>query len=334
MSKKKFLVFFLCFIMFFSYAFSDSIFVNAAEPYAFSLTLEQICSYYDIDVPSLSNSYWALFYNGSNYVIFNPRDTNLTVSVSSSGTYSFSGIGRRYTYTNSWSSNPMTSDYSSSWTTLDFLYSNFAVVFESGVDSVADSGLIDYYYPPAPVHTHEWSSAWSYHDLYHWHSCLNSDGLCDLSEPADMDSCAAHVFDDDLDVSCSVCAYIRVVDVPEPTETPIVSPTVTPTPSPTVTPKPSPTVSPTPSATPRPTVTPTPSVPGDSTYYPGGYDENGNWIGFTEFESLSLNYLHGIREDLSDCLWQMKNAVALLFILVVFETLKIVRSWVKGVGLK
>ena len=110
-----------------------------------------------------------------------------------------------------------------------------------------------------------------------------------------------------------------------PSVSPTVSPTPTNTPTPTVTPLPTNT------PTPRPTATPTPTPP---PFYTGGYDENGNWVGYTEFESTSLNYLQDMKILLGDILWYIKNMVALSLILVCFESLKIVRSWVKGVGLK
>lgn len=110
-----------------------------------------------------------------------------------------------------------------------------------------------------------------------------------------------------------------VTPVPTVSVAPTVATTPTVTPEPTATP------------TPRPTATPTPVPP---PYYVGDYDEDGVWVGYTEYEAATLNYLADFNDLLEDILWYQKNVVALLLILVCFEIHRLVRSWVKGVGLK
>lgn len=190
-------------------------------------------------------------------------------------------------------------------------------------------------------HEHEWSDEWSNDETYHWHVCGNSDGLCDLTKVSGMDGYAEHVYDDDLDVDCNTCGYIRETIVPDitpevtpditpeltPDVTPEVTPDVSPTETPTPTLSPTPTNTPTPTPTPRPTATPTPTPP---PFLPGGPDEDGNWVGYTEFEANSLNFLQDIKGLLQEVLWQLKNVVALLFVLVCFELLRMGKAWVKG----
>lgn len=197
-------------------------------------------------------------------------------------------------------------------------YSSFLVV-DSNIGNVSGYS-----------HSHEWSDTWSTDEEYHWHACTNSDGLCELTLPSEMDSFAEHVFDDDQDSDCNICGYTRVVITPTVTvfPSPSVSPTVVASPTPTVTP--APTNTPTPTPTPRPTATPSPTPP---PYVSGGYDEDGNWVGLTEFEATNLNFLQDIKGLLIEILWQLKNTVALLFVLVGFEIMRIVSAWIKG-GMK
>lgn len=127
--------------------------------------------------------------------------------------------------------------------------------------------------------------------------------------------------------TCTPTPLVSVSPVPSVTNTPVPTVTTTPTNTPTPTVTPTPTNTP----TPRPTATPTPTPP---PYFVGGEDENGNWVGYTEYEATTLNFLQDIKVLLVDVLWYLKNGVALLLILVGYETLKITRSWTKGVGLK
>lgn len=206
---------------------------------------------------------------------------------------------------------------------LNVFYTNFPITFYDPNNIYTFYGLDDFFF--SSEHVHEWSDTWSTDENYHWYECLNSDGLCDLISPADMDSYAVHEYDDDSDTDCSACGYIRTVETPD--ITPEVTPDLTPTETPTPTVTPGPTNTPTPTPTPRPTATPTPTPP---PFLVGGPDEDGNWVGYTEFEANTLNFLQDIKGLLLDILWWSKNTVALLFCLVGFECMRIVSAWIKG----
>lgn len=354
--RKKLLVLFLCLVMVFSVVAPMGTVAKAED----TLTYQQVMEYYgclnsfSYDVSEYE--YFVVFKLGSDYRFYffsGDNDFSFVRVTYNSNLYIYSSnyVGTFF-YNGSWHSGSQSAGdtvgtgYDISQ--FDFLYTNYSGVrFADGIDSTPDDSLIGYY---QPSHSHEWSDTWSNTADYHWHACLNSDGLCDITSPADMDSYGTHVFDDDSDTDCNTCGYSRTVAAPEvtpeitpdispeitpevspdPDVTPEVTPDVTPTETPTPSPTPAPTNTPMPTPTPRPTATPSPTPP---PYVSGGYDEDGNWVGLTEFEATNLNFLQDIKGLLIEILWQLKNTVALLFVLVGFEIMRIVSAWIKG-GMK
>lgn len=63
-------------------------------------------------------------------------------------------------------------------------------------------------------HEHDWATEWSTSATHHWHMC-NAAG-CDITDNAQKDGYAAHIYDDDLDTTCNACGYTRTVTQPEP----------------------------------------------------------------------------------------------------------------------
>lgn len=175
-----------------------------------------------------------------------------------------------------------------------------------------------------------------------------------------------HLFPDDdiLDYEGSVFQPTAApTPSPAPTGVPTPSPSVsaTPSPAPTGAPSPSPSASatpmptsaPTPTAaatpaptsalTPKPTATPTP-VPTFPTRQPSpspapfpslpGVPDGGGGDGTATGCALCVNVLLGISAKLDTALWHLECAVALLLILVVFGTMRVVSRWSKGVNVK
>ncbi len=64
--------------------------------------------------------------------------------------------------------------------------------------------VCQYEISPAVEHEHEMSEEWITDDQYHWHRCQKKNPSC--YHTADK---AEHDYDNDCDVSCNTCAYIR-----------------------------------------------------------------------------------------------------------------------------
>lgn len=64
-----------------------------------------------------------------------------------------------------------------------------------------------------PKHEHDWSDKWTFNETHHWHKCEAAG--CDITDDADKDGYAPHVFDDDQDTTCNVCGYVREVEPPK-----------------------------------------------------------------------------------------------------------------------
>ena len=76
-------------------------------------------------------------------------------------------------------------------------------------DSDAICNTCGYVRTIVPSHTHDWAAAWDNNDTHHWHECT-ADG-CDITDNAQKDGYAAHVYDNDADATCNTCGYIRSV---------------------------------------------------------------------------------------------------------------------------
>ena len=64
--------------------------------------------------------------------------------------------------------------------------------------------VCQYEISPAVEHEHEMSEEWITDDQYHWHRCQKKNPSCYHTEDK-----AEHDYDNDCDVSCNTCAYIR-----------------------------------------------------------------------------------------------------------------------------
>lgn len=64
-----------------------------------------------------------------------------------------------------------------------------------------------------PKHEHDWSDEWTFNETHHWHECEAAG--CDITDDADKDGYAPHVFDNDQDTTCNVCGYVREVEPPK-----------------------------------------------------------------------------------------------------------------------
>lgn len=64
--------------------------------------------------------------------------------------------------------------------------------------------VCQYEISPAVQHEHEMSEEWITDDQYHWHRCQKKNPSCYHTEDK-----AEHDYDNDCDVSCNTCAYIR-----------------------------------------------------------------------------------------------------------------------------
>lgn len=77
-----------------------------------------------------------------------------------------------------------------------------------GPEATADSAQLctvcNYEINPAIVHTHVLENEWTTDSSYHWHRCETKNPSCYYV--ADK---AKHDYDDDCDVSCNTCGYIR-----------------------------------------------------------------------------------------------------------------------------
>ena len=62
--------------------------------------------------------------------------------------------------------------------------------------------------PPAHEHTY---GGWSHDETDHWHECTDAD--CPNQSESIKDK-AAHIYDDDADMTCNVCGYVRTVTPP------------------------------------------------------------------------------------------------------------------------
>ena len=65
--------------------------------------------------------------------------------------------------------------------------------------------VCNYELAPAIGHVHEMSEEWITDDQYHWHRCQKKNPSCYHVEDK-----AEHDYDNDCDVSCNTCAYIRI----------------------------------------------------------------------------------------------------------------------------
>ena len=80
-------------------------------------------------------------------------------------------------------------------------------VYDDDADTTCD--ICGYTRTVTPSHTHDWAEAWDNDDTHHWHACT-ADG-CDITDNAQKDGYAAHVYDNDADATCNTCGYTRTV---------------------------------------------------------------------------------------------------------------------------
>lgn len=60
-----------------------------------------------------------------------------------------------------------------------------------------------------PELSHVWTTVWSYDETNHWHDCENEN--CTISDNAEKDGFAAHIFDSACDATCNTCGYTRAI---------------------------------------------------------------------------------------------------------------------------
>ena len=80
-------------------------------------------------------------------------------------------------------------------------------VYDNDADTTCNiCGYVRTITPPTPSHTHTYG-AWVSDDTNHWHECTNAS----CSSIKDK---AVHVYDNDMDDTCNVCGYKRVLSTP------------------------------------------------------------------------------------------------------------------------
>ena len=60
-----------------------------------------------------------------------------------------------------------------------------------------------------PELSHDWNTDWNYDESNHWHDCKNAN--CTISDNAEKDGFAAHIFDSACDATCNICGYTRAI---------------------------------------------------------------------------------------------------------------------------
>ena len=58
-------------------------------------------------------------------------------------------------------------------------------------------------------HTHAWSGDWTTNETHHWHACTAAG--CPVTDNAQKDGYAAHIYDNDQDTTCNDCGYVRTI---------------------------------------------------------------------------------------------------------------------------
>ena len=80
-------------------------------------------------------------------------------------------------------------------------------VYDNDADTTCNiCGYVRTITPPTPSHTHTYG-AWVSDDTNHWHEC--TDASC-----SSIKDKAVHVYDNDMDDTCNVCGYKRVLPTP------------------------------------------------------------------------------------------------------------------------
>ena len=80
-------------------------------------------------------------------------------------------------------------------------------VYDNDADTTCNiCGYVRTITPPTPSHTHTYG-AWVSDDTNHWHEC--TDASC-----SSIKDKAVHVYDNDMDDTCNVCGYKRVLSTP------------------------------------------------------------------------------------------------------------------------
>lgn len=80
-------------------------------------------------------------------------------------------------------------------------------VYDNDADTTCNiCGYVRTITPPTPSHTHTYG-AWVSDDTNHWHEC--ADASC-----SSIKDKAVHVYDNDMDDTCNVCGYKRVLPTP------------------------------------------------------------------------------------------------------------------------
>ena len=80
-------------------------------------------------------------------------------------------------------------------------------VYDNDADTTCNiCGYVRTITPPTPSHTHTYG-AWVSDDTNHWHEC--TDASC-----GSIKDKAVHVYDNDMDDTCNVCGYKRVLPTP------------------------------------------------------------------------------------------------------------------------
>lgn len=83
-------------------------------------------------------------------------------------------------------------------------YASHTPAATTNPDDAKICSVCQYEISPAAAHEHEMSEEWITDAQYHWHRCQKKNPSC-----YHMEDKAEHDYDDDCDISCNTCGYIR-----------------------------------------------------------------------------------------------------------------------------